>query len=185
MCLVPDHSNVPYHSNAPSDWTMNWCHTVNTKECLHKIIIFWQQFHAHLRRARSAKAIDSNVPKLVRGEGVQAKITISVVPQQIFIWKALSQKRKVGRGKSIHFLKALLKTYSKINRDLKQTDAAAERRRSTSKFLFRRTRGQVNSVGPWHQSLLNWMEIWVWPPPLGHRVSLLKVPNVWWMLLSG
>ena len=31
---------------------------------------------------------------------------------------------------------------------LKQTDAAAERRRSTSKFLFRRTQGQVNSVGP-------------------------------------
>ena len=30
-----------------------------------------------------------------------------------------------------------------INRELKQTDAAAERRRSTSKFLFRKTRGQV------------------------------------------
>ena len=34
----------------------------------------------------------------------------------------------------------------------------------------------MSSVGPWHQSLLNWMEIWVWPPPLGRRVSLLKVP---------
>ena len=33
-------------------------------------------------------------------------------------------------------------------RELKQTNAAAERRRSTSKFLFRRTRGQVNSLGP-------------------------------------
>ena len=43
---------------------------------------------------------------------------------------------------------------------------------------FRRTQGQVNSVGPWHQSLLNWTEIWMWPPPLGLRVSLLKVPNV-------
>ena len=32
-------------------------------------------------------------------------------------------------------------------RELKQTDAA-ERRRSTSKFLFRRTQGLVNSVGP-------------------------------------
>ena len=34
------------------------------------------------------------------------------------------------------------------NRELKQTDVAAERRRSTSKFLFRKTQGQVNSVGP-------------------------------------
>ena len=33
-------------------------------------------------------------------------------------------------------------------RELKQTDAAAKRRRSRSKFLFRRTQGQVNSVGP-------------------------------------
>ena len=29
--------------------------------------------------------------------------------------------------------------------ELKQTDAAAERRRSRSRFLFRRTQGQVNS----------------------------------------
>ena len=36
----------------------------------------------------------------------------------------------------------------KVNRELKQTDAVAERRRSTSKFLFRRTQGQVNSVDP-------------------------------------
>ena len=33
-------------------------------------------------------------------------------------------------------------------RDLKQTDAAGERLRSTSKFLFRMTQGQMNSVGP-------------------------------------
>ena len=39
----------------------------------------------------------------------------SVVLQQIFIQKALSQKRKVGGGKSIHFLKALFRTYPKIN----------------------------------------------------------------------
>ena len=32
--------------------------------------------------------------------------------------------------------------------DLKQTGAAALRRRSASKFRFRRTEGQVNSVGP-------------------------------------
>ena len=32
------------------------------------------------------------------GEGVEAKITKSVVLQQIFISKALSQKRKVGGG---------------------------------------------------------------------------------------
>ena len=43
--------------------------------------------------------------------------------------------------------------------------------------LFKRTQGQVNSVGPWHQSPLNWIEIWMWPPPLGRRVSLLKVLN--------
>ena len=64
-----------------------------------------------------------------------------------------------------------------VIRKLKQTDAAAERRQSTSKFLFRKTQGQVNSVGPGHHSLLNWMEIWMWPPPLGRRVSLLKLPN--------
>ena len=51
--------------------------------------------------------------------------------------------------------------------------------RSTNKFLFRRTQRQVNSLGPWHHSLFNWMEIWMWPPPLGRRVSLLKVPNIW------
>ena len=34
------------------------------------------------------------------------------------------------------------------NRELKQTDAAAERRLSTSKFLFKRTQGQVNPLGP-------------------------------------
>ena len=49
------------------------------------------------------------------GGGGEAKIKKSVISQQIFIQKALSQKRKAGRGKSIHFLKALFNTYSKIN----------------------------------------------------------------------
>ena len=31
--------------------------------------------------------------------------------------------------------------------------------RPTCKFLFRRTQGQVNSVGPWHPSLRIWIEI--------------------------
>ena len=65
-----------------------------------------------------------------------------------------------------------------VNRELKQTDAAAERRRSTSNFLFRRTQGQVNILGPWHHSLYNWKEIWMWPPPLSSCVSLLKLSNV-------
>ena len=34
------------------------------------------------------------------------------------------------------------------SRDLKQTDAAAKRRWSTSKFLFRKTQGQGHSVSP-------------------------------------
>ena len=25
---------------------------------------------------------------------------------------------------------------------------------------------------------LIWKEIWMWPPPLGRRVSLLKLPNI-------
>ena len=33
-------------------------------------------------------------------------------------------------------------------KDLKQTDEAPERRRSTSKSLFRATQGQVNSLDP-------------------------------------
>ena len=33
------------------------------------------------------------------------------------------------------------------------------RRQPTCKFPFRRTQGQVNSVGPWHPSLWIWMEI--------------------------
>ena len=37
-----------------------------------------------------------------------------------------------------------------VIRELKQIDAAAERWRSTSKFLFKKNQGQVNSVGPWH-----------------------------------
>ena len=61
-------------------------------------------------------------------------------------------------------------------RELKQTDTAAERRWWTSKFLFKRTEGQVNLLGPWHHSLFNWMEIWTWPPPLSRQVSLRKVP---------
>ena len=39
----------------------------------------------------------------------------SVIFQDIFIWKAVSQKLKVGGGKSVRFLKGLFKTYSKIN----------------------------------------------------------------------
>ena len=35
-----------------------------------------------------------------------------------------------------------------VIRELKQTDAAAKRRRSISNFLFRKTQGQVNSLGP-------------------------------------
>ena len=61
--------------------------------------------------------------------------------------------------------------WCRLIRELKQTDLAAERRRSISKFLFRRTQDQVNSLGPWHHSLFNWMEIWMWPRPLG-RLSL-------------
>ena len=38
-----------------------------------------------------------------------------------------------------------------LNRELKQTDAAAVRRRPTSKSPFKRAQGQVNSFGPWHQ----------------------------------
>ena len=44
--------------------------------------------------------------------------------------------------------KSYPKSIREDNRELKQPDAAAERRRSTSKFLFRRTQGQVNSLGP-------------------------------------
>ena len=44
-----------------------------------------------------------------------AKVKKSVIFQDIFIWKAVSQKLKVGGGKSVHFLKGLFKTYSKIN----------------------------------------------------------------------
>ena len=44
----------------------------------------------------------------------KAKTKKSVVLQQIFIQTALSQKQKVGEGKSIHFLNALLKTYSNL-----------------------------------------------------------------------
>ena len=39
----------------------------------------------------------------------------SVIFQDIFIWKVVSHKLKVGGGKSVHFLKGLFKTYSKIN----------------------------------------------------------------------
>ena len=35
-----------------------------------------------------------------------------------------------------------------VIRELKQTDPAAEKRRSRGKFLFRRTHDQANSVGP-------------------------------------
>ena len=39
----------------------------------------------------------------------------SITFQDIFIWKAVSHKLKVGGGKSVHFLKDLFKTYSRIN----------------------------------------------------------------------
>ena len=51
-----------------------------------------------------------------------------------FVWPILLYSRQVKPG------------FHKANRELKQTDAAAERRQSTSKFLFRRTQGQVNSL---------------------------------------
>ena len=51
----------------------------------------------------------------LRGGGVKAKTKKSAVLQQIFIQKALSQKREVRGRKSMHFPKALFKTYSKIN----------------------------------------------------------------------
>ena len=39
-------------------------------------------------------------------------------------------------------------TLMPYNYNLKQTDAAAEKRRSTSKSPFRKNQGQVNSFGP-------------------------------------
>ena len=36
-----------------------------------------------------------------------AKVMKSFIFQDIFIWKAVSQKLKVGGGKSVHFLKGL------------------------------------------------------------------------------
>ena len=39
----------------------------------------------------------------------------SVIFEDIFIWKAVSQKLKVGGGKSKHFQKGPFKTSSKIN----------------------------------------------------------------------
>ena len=57
---------------------------------------------------------------------------------------------------------------------LKQTDAGAV----NEHISVQKTQGQVSSLGPWHHSLFNWMEIWMWPPPLRRRVSLLKVPIV-------
>ena len=47
------------------------------------------------------------------------------------------------------------------------------RQRSTSKFLFRSTQGQVNSLGPRHHSFFNWR----FECDCRH-VSLLKLPNV-------
>ena len=43
------------------------------------------------------------------------KVMKSVIFQDIFIWKAVPQKLTVAGGKSVHFLKGLFKTYSKIN----------------------------------------------------------------------
>ena len=49
------------------------------------------------------------------GGGVKAKTTKSVDVQHIFVLKGMSQKQKVGGGKSIHFMEALFKTSSSIN----------------------------------------------------------------------
>ena len=43
------------------------------------------------------------------------KVRKSVIFEDIFIWKAVSKKLKIGGGKSVHFLKGLFKTYSKMN----------------------------------------------------------------------
>ena len=61
--------------------------------------------------------------------------------------------------------------FHKVNMELKQTDAAAVRRRPASKSPFKRAQGQVNSVGPRHQ--LNGDL-----PVDRRRVSLLKFPNL-------
>ena len=46
------------------------------------------------------------------GGGAKPETTKSVVWHHTFILKPLSQRRKVGWGKSIHFLKALFNTYA-------------------------------------------------------------------------
>ena len=50
------------------------------------------------------------------GGGVKAKITKSIISQQISFEKLYLRDEKQERGKSIHFLKALFKTYSKIQK---------------------------------------------------------------------
>ena len=63
------------------------------------------------------------------------------------------------------------------NRNLKQTDPVAERRRPKGKSLFKRIQGRVDSLGlDVNHYLIQW-SFALWPPPLGRRVSLLKVPN--------
>ena len=66
-----------------------------------------------------------------------------------------------------------------VNRELKQTDAAATRRRSHS---------NLHSIKEWMMSRADWITWpWVpsewkcacWSPPLDRRVSLLKLPNIW------
>ena len=64
------------------------------------------------------------------------------------------------------------------NRELKQTDAAAEMRRSTRKFYSGGLKAKWIQSAPDIIHSLIWKEIWVWPPPLGRRVSLLKFPNI-------
>ena len=46
------------------------------------------------------------------------------------------------------YIKRRLTLRKDYNRELKQTDAAAVRRRPTSKSPFKRAQGQVNSFGP-------------------------------------
>ena len=43
-----------------------------------------------------------------------AKVIKSVIFQDISIWKAVSQKLKVGGGKSVHFLKVCLRPIRKL-----------------------------------------------------------------------
>ena len=53
------------------------------------------------------------------------------------------------------------------NSDLKQTELAV------SSQLSIRNDSRVNSVSPWHQSILTEFRFSCWPAPLGRHISLL------------